>query len=90
MFAACKKMFPDTWHINCFERLACINVLKHEKCLHSGVDMDEIVKDLADIGNSKDNCHCLEALALFKENHKLQKMFLKVLQVEHLEPCGRC
>ena len=52
--------------------------------------MDEIVKDLADIGNSKDNCHCLEALALFKENHKLQKMFLKVLQVEHLEPCGRC
>ena len=75
--------------MNCFAHLTRVNVPKHKKCLHSGVDVDDVVKDLNGIGNLNCSGHSEDSIARFKEKCKWQKEFLKVLKSECLEPRNR-
>ena len=89
IFAAVEKNFPDAWHVNCFAHLTCANVPKCKKCLHSGVDVDDIIKDLTDIANLYSIGRSDDSIKKFKQKHKLQKEFLKVFEAECFEPRNR-
>ena len=51
MLAAVEKKIPDAWHMSCFAHLTPVSVHKHKKHLHSVVGIDDLAKDLTDIGN---------------------------------------
>ena len=66
-----RKKFPGAWHANFFAHLSRTNVPKNEKRLYSGVDVDDIAKDLTGIGNLNSIGRSDDSIERFKEKEKL-------------------
>ena len=86
MFDAVEKVLPDTFHVKCFANLARVGIPKHNKCLHSGVSVDDVTQDFVEIGKLWHELDCQETVMLCKEKCEIQKDFSKELKTECVEP----